>query len=343
MEYIEGRDLDHLIRECGAFPVEQALDCVMQAARGLEAAHARGIIHRDIKPANLMLDSSGTVRVLDLGLARLVGDTSTFGQNTPHHLTRPGIFMGTVDFMAPEQAEDSHNVDHRADIYSLGCSLYFLLSARPPFGGATVISRLMAHQDQPPPSIRATRPEVSDAVDAAYLAMMAKRPDDRPQSMADVIAVLDLCRLAGSGAKGNAPLHSFSSTVLQFATPLKERSSPTVFIARGESGGFRFEAGPEIEMPGLADRSGGLTESARRGASFRGRFSRRRSKPWLARACRAGLVFASRRRSRSLSSLTLPGCGAGVRSRHRLRPPLQNRSHRATTNRRLHRTSLSRP
>ncbi len=104
MEYIEGRDLDRLIRDHGALPVEDALECVIQAAQGLEAAHARGIVHRDIKPANLMLDASGTVRVLDLGLARFLGDSSPSGESTPHHLTRPGAYMGTVDFMAPEQA-----------------------------------------------------------------------------------------------------------------------------------------------------------------------------------------------------------------------------------------------
>jgi serine/threonine protein kinase len=262
MEYIEGRDLDHLIRECGPFPIEQALDCAIQAARGLEAAHARGIIHRDIKPANLMLDSSGTVRVLDLGLARLVSDSSPFGQATPHHLTRSGIFMGTVDFMAPEQAEDSHNVDHRADVYSLGCSLYFLLTGRPPFEGATLISRLMAHQDQPPPSIRATRPDSPEALDAAYLAMLAKRADDRPQSMAEVIALLDSCREAAGGAQPRLSLDSFSSTVLEIATPSRARQNPTVFITRDESGGFEFETGPEIEVRGVSDRSDELTRSA---------------------------------------------------------------------------------
>ena len=106
--------------------------------------------------------------------------------------------------------------------------------------------------------------------------------------MADVIAVLDLCRLAGSGAQGNAPLHSFSSTVLQFATPLKERSSPTVFIARGESGGFRFESRARDRDAGARGSIGWAHGIGQRGASFRGRFSRRRSKPWLARACRAG-------------------------------------------------------
>ena len=111
-------------------PVAQAIDCMIQAARGLEAAHAEGIVHRDIKPGNLMLDAAGTVRVLDLGLARLVDAANPFGKAAGARLTESGMYMGTIDFMAPEQAEDSHRVDHRADIYSLGCTLFYLLNGR---------------------------------------------------------------------------------------------------------------------------------------------------------------------------------------------------------------------
>ena len=160
MEYVEGRDLDHIVRDRGPMKSVQAIDCLIQAARGLEAAHAQGIIHRDIKPGNLMLDAAGTVRVLDLGLARLVDAANPFGKSAGARLTESGMYMGTIDFMAPEQAEDSHRVDHRADIYSLGCTLYFLLTGREPFEGATVLKRLMAHMEQPAPSLRARRPEV---------------------------------------------------------------------------------------------------------------------------------------------------------------------------------------
>ena len=148
MEYIEGNDLDRLVRDGGVLPVDQALDCVIQAARGLEAAHAQGIVHRDIKPGNLMLDGSGVVRVLDLGLARLVEASNPFGETASGPLTQSGTYMGTVDFMAPEQGIDSRRVDHRADIYSLGCTLCYLLTGRAPFEGATVLARLMAHQDR---------------------------------------------------------------------------------------------------------------------------------------------------------------------------------------------------
>ena len=113
-----------------------------------------------------MVDSSGTIRVLDLGLARLIGGSPTSDNTGPENITRTGVFMGTVDFMAPEQAEDSRNVDHRADIYSLGCSLFFFLTGRAPFEGGSVIKRIMAHQQQPPPSIRAIR-RCSERLEAA--------------------------------------------------------------------------------------------------------------------------------------------------------------------------------
>ena len=108
MEYIEGNDLDRLVRDGGALPVDQALDCVIQAARGLEAAHAQGIVHRDIKPGNLMLDRTGQVRVLDLGLARLIEASDPFGETASGPPPKSGTYMGTVDFMAPEQGIDPH-------------------------------------------------------------------------------------------------------------------------------------------------------------------------------------------------------------------------------------------
>ena len=154
MDYVEGRDLDRVVRDRGPMQVTQAIDCLIQAARGLEAAHAQGIVHRDIKPGNLMLDNAGTVRVLDLGLARIVDAANPFGKSTAGRLTESGMYMGTVDYMAPEQAEDSHRVDHRADIYSLGCTLYYLLTGQEPFLGETMLKRLMAHMERPAPSLR---------------------------------------------------------------------------------------------------------------------------------------------------------------------------------------------
>src|SRR5262249_7372316 len=190
MEYVEGMNLDRVISQQGPLPVPRGLDYLIQAARGLEAAHGMGIIHRDIKPGNLMLDRDGTVRVLDLGLARIVDASNPFSKTANGRLTQSGMYMGTIDFMAPPQADEPHGVNHRADIYSLGCTLYFLLTGQVPFLGSTILKRLLAHQQHAAPSLRAMRPEVSPALEAAYQQMMAKRPEDRPASMTDVIALL---------------------------------------------------------------------------------------------------------------------------------------------------------
>ena len=194
MEFIEGRDLRSIVNSGGPLPIDQVIACTIQAVRGLDAAHEKGIVHRDIKPANLMLDASGVVRVLDLGLARLIEASGVFGPSLTESLTQSGSYMGTVDYIAPEQADDAKTVDYRADIYSLGCTLYFLAVGRPPFGGDSLIKKLMAHQNRPAPSLQSARSDIPATLEAAYQAMMAKNPADRPQSMTAVIWLLESCR-----------------------------------------------------------------------------------------------------------------------------------------------------
>lgn len=202
MQYIEGTDLSVLVKTTGPLPVDQAVDCVLQAARGLEFAHRHGVIHRDIKPANLLLDHHGTVKILDLGLARIEGETGTNAE-----LTSTGTVMGTVDYMAPEQALSTRNADARSDIYSLGITLWYLLTARPLYEGDSLMARLMAHANNPIPPLRAVHELVPAALDAAYQKMVAKKPADRFQSMGEVIAVLSACQRVGTGAAAtSAPL-----------------------------------------------------------------------------------------------------------------------------------------
>jgi serine/threonine-protein kinase len=191
VEYVEGSDLSTLVKKSGPLPVETAVDYLLQAARGLEAAHKNGIVHRDIKPANLLLDKEGIVKVLDMGLARLTADADSSKQA---ELTNTGALMGTVDYMAPEQALNSKAADARADIYSLGCSLFYLLTGRPVYPGDTLIKKILAHREQPIPSLRAIRPEVPEQVESLFSKMVAKNFKNRFQSMTHVITDLEACR-----------------------------------------------------------------------------------------------------------------------------------------------------
>ncbi len=152
MEHVNGQDLAAWVKGRGPLPVAQAVDCMVQAARGLEYAHRQGVIHRDIKPSNLLLDASGVVKILDLGLAR-VADTAG---DTDDSLSQSGQVMGTLDYMAPEQALDTHHADARSDIYGLGCTFHYLLAGSPPFAGDTMAQKILAHREQPIPSLRGT-------------------------------------------------------------------------------------------------------------------------------------------------------------------------------------------
>ncbi len=172
MEYLEGKSLEGLVREEGKLPPEQALELVRQAAAGLKAAAARGIIHRDVKPSNLVLTADGTLKVTDFGLAKLI--VSDAG------LTMAGEVLGSPNYMAPEQASGS-SADVRSDIYSLGATFYELVTGRPPFEGPTPVSIILKHVREPVRSPRQLTPDLPYPFVTLIQRMLAKRPEDRPR------------------------------------------------------------------------------------------------------------------------------------------------------------------
>ena len=196
MQYVKGSDLGELVRKKGTLSVAKALDYMIQAGRGLEYAHGKGVIHRDIKPSNLLLDRDGTVKILDMGLARLEQEVGPEDATAAAALTQSGQVMGTIDYMPPEQSMDSSKADQRADIYSLGCTLFYLLTGRPVYEGDSLASKILAHRESPIPSLRAFRPEVPEQLDVVLEKMLAKRPEDRYGAMGAVLTDLEACQAA---------------------------------------------------------------------------------------------------------------------------------------------------
>jgi serine/threonine protein kinase len=197
MEYVNGHSLAELLASRGRLDVTESLGYAIQVARGLEYAHSEGVVHRDIKPGNLLLDKRGTVKILDMGLAS-IKKTAEANAEEPQQrggefVTQENQLLGTFDYMAPEQAEDAHSVDHRADIYSLGCTLYRLITGRLPYAGDTAIKKILAHRESPIPSILKMRPDAPGDVDLVIKKMLAKSPADRQASMTEVIADLAAC------------------------------------------------------------------------------------------------------------------------------------------------------
>jgi len=195
MQFVEGTNLSALVKAQGPLNVAQGLSNILQAARGLAYAHSAGVVHRDIKPANLLLDRNGTVKILDMGLARLDPGIEHDAQS---ELTSTGAVMGTVDFMSPEQAVDTKQADARSDVYSLGCTLFYLLTGKTMYSGDSIMKKLLAHRDQPVPRLTSTFSDIPEDIDRLLQKMVAKRPDDRYQTMAEVVAALESW-LAGTG------------------------------------------------------------------------------------------------------------------------------------------------
>jgi len=187
MEFVDGDDLSQIVAARGPLSIEQAVNITLQAARGLACAHANNMVHRDIKPANLLLGRDGTVKILDLGLARFTEESD---QASEVSLTMVGKLMGTVEYMAPEHAANAKDADHRSDIYSLGCTMHRILTGRLPYRGATAVEKLIAQREHPIPQLSDAIANVPEELQDVFTRMVAKQPSDRYQSMDDCIADL---------------------------------------------------------------------------------------------------------------------------------------------------------
>ena len=204
MEFVNGPNLQELIKERGPLPVGQASDFIRQAAIGLQYAHEMGMVHRDIKPANLLLQRSAgrpcVIKILDFGLARLhePKNSATFLQDS-----LPGAeqqVMGTPDYLSPEQARNLHSADIRSDLYSLGCTFHYLLTGAVPFPGGTALEKLVRHGSDIPTPVHELRPEVPVEISAIVAKLLAKKPEQRYQTPLELAAVLAPHAMQGSGS-----------------------------------------------------------------------------------------------------------------------------------------------
>lgn len=230
MEFVPGTDLQHYVEEHGPLNLDTAIGFIEQVAQGLESLHERGIIHRDIKPSNLILTPEGTIKLVDFGLARQDPDATDSPDEQFTMLTESWAAMGTVDYMAPEQAHDARSVDQRADLYSLGCTLYFLVHGRPPFRGETDVETLLAHSEGKIPRLTTDRSRRGQALNHGFRQLLAKNTEQRLQSAGAFIESLS--------ARDNSPSRNI----------LKQFSYVTVLcLAVGLT--WYFLAGPERGNP----------------------------------------------------------------------------------------------
>jgi serine/threonine protein kinase len=205
MELVEGQDLTQMVKQVGPLPIDKATDYIRQAALGLQHASEKGLIHRDIKPSNIFVSRvGGVVKLLDMGLARMDDseDMST--------LTQEGSVLGTIDYLAPEQALNAHKADIRSDLYSLGCTFYYILAGKVPFDGGSATEKLLKHRMDEPKRLEEVRKDVPAAIAGIVRKLMAKRPEDRYQTPAELAADLsgNVGRLAKAAPPSKGPLDS---------------------------------------------------------------------------------------------------------------------------------------
>ena len=239
MEYVDGTNLQDLVKKIGPLDITRACHYIYGAAVGLQHAHEMGLVHRDIKPGNILVDRSGVVKILDMGLAKFFHDdddklTKKYDEN----------ILGTADYLAPEQALDSHTVDIRADIYSLGATFYFLLTNQPLFVEGTVAQKLLWHQTREPIPLRSIRPDVPQDLADVVAKMMAKDPAQRFQVPAEVMAALTPWVMAPIAPPTERELPQFSRAAVPGSSAITQRNvsgtsitpSPTAGPPAGASG-----------------------------------------------------------------------------------------------------------
>jgi serine/threonine protein kinase len=243
MELVEGTSLLKWMHRKGGVPVTFACRCVQQGALGLQHAFEQGMVHRDLKPQNLMISSRHKqVKVLDFGLAHLASERAQGRKN----LTEANVFMGTPEYVAPEQATDARNADIRADIYSLGCTLYALLAGRPPFSEETALQTILAHLEKDPEPLPGLRPDVSEGLWAVAARMLAKNPAERYQTPVEVVRALHPFAAGStstSAASKPACAPDLSGAAVQTALPA-DTDSPPCRTGRKPPPGHRRAAGP---------------------------------------------------------------------------------------------------
>ena len=262
MQFVDGDDLSAMVKKSGPLTVDRAVEFVLQAARGLEFAHQNGVIHRDVKPHNLLLSKEGVVKILDLGLARMEDPLNADRGST---LTSTGAVLGTIDYMSPEQAEDTKMADERSDIYSLGCTLFYLLTGRSPYSGDTMMKRLIAHREAALPSlsveleargreVRGAATVTLDArlstLDTVFRKMIAKNPADRQKSMGAVIADLQRCLTAPVPKATRAMAVSEDSKLNDFLARISDPSFATADegVDSAASSGIEFDDAQTVQF-----------------------------------------------------------------------------------------------
>jgi hypothetical protein len=267
MEYVPGIDLSRLVRCAGPVPVPDACLYARQAALALQHAFEHGLVHRDIKPHNLMVTPSPLdpptqhsrlpqVKVLDMGLARVMEEAA---EDTVDGLTHVGTILGTPDFMPPEQAEDAHSADTRSDLYSLGCTLYYVLTGEVPFPGLNLVRKLRRQVTEPPPSAAARRPDVPAELDAVVSRLMARDPAERFQEPGELIRALGEVEAVLRRPGGAARPAAKPAPARPVAPPVPPATEPARHV-QAHAGGVQALC---VSPDGRSLLSGGLDEALR--------------------------------------------------------------------------------